>query len=237
MNKSSNVFNSAPLGSRGSTNMLYVTALQECSALLNAIVTKGRLLKHSAAFSIICIGKLLQGKSLKSTANSAASTQGKLLGYYGVYLESQAPCSVTSTALLTKCVPITFQSNISCSVTSFSKLTKRVLITLKSNVSCNAINSSKLTKYTAIRLSKDILCIAETSGNIKKSIPKALAFECNASINTSASLGGFIFLKSTVICSGFTLGKLNESSSTQASISRIGVVPSSPRTIYISKEL
>jgi len=103
MNKTSNLFNSSPLGSGESSSKIYVKAQLICRATYSAVITVGRRLKATAVSAAQTTATLRAGRPLKSSIEaSAANTTAILHAMHPVAMSANQDASASIVANLSK---------------------------------------------------------------------------------------------------------------------------------------
>lgn len=213
MNRSSNVFNTAPLGSGGASGFIFLAATQVCQVTYGAILNVGRMLRASVSPEVQSTAKLTAGRMLKSTVQAQANVVGVLRRYAAVYLSAVCDASATTTAALTKWHQKFLSSTVDAIASVTGNVRKIQKVSLAAVENAEALFTVKLTKLTQVFLAGTTTATAVVSGMLRKGI------------RLSASVD--------VVCS--TEAVLNESSRTRAAAERISYIQPDGRVAVVPK--
>lgn len=213
MNRSSNVFNTAPLGSGGASNFIFIAASLVCQATYGAVLKVGRKLKSSIDPAIQSSGILRAGRQLKCALQAQAVVTGNLRQYVAVYLAASLVAAAATQAKLSKWHRKWLSSAQSAAASVTGALRKVRKVGLAASQSAQASSTAVLSAVTQKFLSGAATGVAIMTGRITKGI------------RLRSSLTGF----------GGVTGVLNESSRVRAAAERIAFIPPDNRVVFISK--
>ena len=211
MNRSSNVFNAAPLGSGGRSGFIFVKASQVCTSSVVVVLRAGRKLKAVLSPAGSWVAKLAAGRYLAASANAIASVTARLFGYIAVNLTGAVNAILSSTGVLSHVHRTWLTAVQSCEVVSLAALRAVRKVTLVGAVSASIYSHALLGKITQKFLASN------TSGN--------------AQVSGKAIRG--VLLKGTVNSAAVIEGILNESSRSRASLERTSIVPFDQRRVMV----
>ena len=213
MNRSDNVFNAAPLGSRGVSGYVFIKAALVCRSIVAGKLHAGRGLSSAITITATTAAPLYRGRILTGTIAAVSYTVGRLNALIGVGLVGAVQARATVQAKLTKLHRIFLSGSTEASASVFGSLKRMRAVALSANSEATASVSGALSRITRKFMTGNTEALARVSSMIYRG-------------RYLKASGGF---------SATTSGFLNESTRSRAAAERTAIVPPDGRSVIIPK--